>query len=108
MHEANYLGCTLVPRMPIEVETDWLIRKGSLLQEQCLLWSQAPLPVAVRAGARPSAYHSAPPEPQLPSCLSASSVPLLQLLVRLTHFCYLLFPLSQASLFFIATHDIYF
>lgn len=48
--EANYLCCTLVPRMPIEVETDWLIRKGSLLQKQCLLWSQAPLPVAATAG----------------------------------------------------------
>lgn len=40
--EANYLCCTLVPRMPIEGETNWLIRKGSLLQNQCLLWSQAP------------------------------------------------------------------
>lgn len=56
MREANYLCCTLVPRMPIEVETDWLIRKGSLLQKQ--FWSQAPLPVAAIAGDQAIRPHS--------------------------------------------------
>ena len=65
VHEANYLCCTLVPRVPIEVETDWLIRKGSLLQKQCLLWSQAPLPVAIVAGARLPAHHPASLVPTL-------------------------------------------
>lgn len=81
MHEANYLGCTLVPRMPIEVETDWLIRKGSLLQKQCLLWSQAPLPVAVLAGGQavsPPPSSSVTPAPisaSMPSqCLFSSTI----------------------------------
>lgn len=80
VHEANYLCCTLVPRVPIEVETDWLIRKGSLLQKQCLLWSQAPLPVAIVAGARLPAHHPASLKPMPPFLPHASSVRADQLL----------------------------
>lgn len=77
--EANYLCRTLVPRMPIDAETDWLIRKGSLLQKQCSL-----LPVAAIAGGLPIAHTVvspflpclplAPPNLSPHSCLSAFSL----------------------------------
>lgn len=102
VHEANYLCCTLVPRVPIEVETDWLIRKGSLLQKQCLLWSQAPLPAAIVAGGQ--ATGSSPCFPETPAPHSCPVPPQ----CGLTNFWQLLFPLSQASLIIITTHYMYF
>lgn len=116
--EANYLCCTLVPRMPIEVETDWLIRKGSLLQKQCLLWSQAPLPVATTAGGQVISPQGSlclptlsstqlPMSPSPHSCLPAFS--LFSSVASQAHqLLSPLFPLSQASLAFTVTHYTYF
>lgn len=101
-HEANYLCCTLVPRMPIEVETDWLIRKGSLLQTQCLLRSQAPpacCSYSWRPGCQPkgwslysptlsSTHLPMTPDP-VPASLPSPSFP--QLPARLTNCHHLLF-----------------
>lgn len=80
--EANYRCCTLVPRMPIEVETDWLISKGSLLQKQCLLWSQAPPACCGHSCGQavpsvsphlPALAPACSPQPRPHSCLNAFS-----------------------------------